>query len=197
MVMKYSFFSHDIASEYIRFWCTNPENNPEAIKTLNEFIVDISEDNNVFVHCYRLPVEDELTLIDGSAIRKRFHNYEDYFNSFFYLSEAKIKTQYCDMACEIEVFFFEKEVLWSEFLTMPKNFSEVEAMKNSKLRACFLSVDQGADFYFLSCKSFEIHFWQLVEQLSNCGFTKMDDKHFLPDINKKQPASKHKEEQQW
>jgi hypothetical protein len=189
----HNFFNYDITSDYIRFRCTNPENDLEAMKALDEFLVDISENHNVFVDCYRLPASDELTLMEATAIRERFHYHSNIFSSAFYLSEAKIRTQYCDLACEIEVYFFGQEVLWPEFLSMPKNFSEVEAMKNRKLKACFLSVDEGTDFHFLSCKSFEAHFWRLIERLSNCGFTKKDDKYFLPNINKNQPKSKRKE----
>jgi hypothetical protein len=178
--MKYDFFNYEMSSDCIRFWCTNPGKNYEAIKTLDDFMVDISIGYNVFVHCYRLPPADEKLLIDSSSVKERLHQDKDYFNTFFSLSEAKIRTQYCDLVCEFLVYLFKTEVTWLDYLSMPVNFPVEKAIKSSKLMAYFSSLDQGADFRFLSCKSFEPHVRRLIDRLSSCGYVRKNFSKNLP-----------------
>ena len=108
-------------SNSIIFWCSGldfdnkfDKNNDATAALLREFFIGLSKERKVFFYAYRLP--DETWIIDHNVILSRAERLLDPYNTFFYLSEARIQTNQFGSACNTELFFFRNDVEWLDFL---------------------------------------------------------------------------------
>lgn len=159
-------------SDYCILWCTHDESIRASSDVLNEFLVEISTNNKVFIHTYRLPYEDVPKIINQSSVITKSQVLQDPFNTFFYLSEAKINSALLNNACEFIVYFFNRRVEWTEFLaTSPIPTLKYKKMiKDGLLSACFMSVDHGADIWFECSQELFGETFCLIKNMSNLGW---------------------------
>lgn len=165
------FLRYTIKADTITFWCSGVDENDTAAGALfNDFLFDISKERKVFFHGYRLADEDIPELIEPSVIIDKAKNVLNTFHTFLYLSDAKIKSNHLDYACEATIYYFENEVSWYDFLATSVIDKPVKLVKKGILSAYFISGDQGADFWFGCNKAYEKRVLQLFECLSASGY---------------------------
>lgn len=166
MLLKYT-----IKADTITFWCNGIDEKDNAITSiLNKFFLDLSKEKKVFFHGYRLPDEDIPKLIEPSVILAKAEDLLNPFHIFLHLSNAKIKSNHFDYACETTIYYFENEVKWSDFLAASIVNQPLKLIKKGILSAYFISGDQGADFWFGCNKTYEKRVLQLFECMSELGY---------------------------
>jgi hypothetical protein len=165
MILKY-----EIRADSIAFWCTGIDGNSADAILLNDFILDMSREKNVFFHSYRLPNQDVPKMIEQSVILKKAEVLQDPFNTYFQLSEAKVKISCFYWACETNIYYFDNKIEWSDFLAAAPIKKPIELIQKGMLSAHFTTVDQGADYWFESNTSYEKKIMRLLESMSDLGY---------------------------
>lgn len=169
--MKYNSFppllKYCVKQDKIKFHCTGLSKN--EIKTagiFDNFLLDISKVNNVFLHTYRL--SDISDIVDPKTVISQANVLLDLYNSYFYLSEARVKSDSFanDTCCEVQFFFFNKDVKWEDFLVSSIFEAQNKLFKSGLLSAVFYVNDHGADFVFEFNKTYLEKVFSFFDELN-------------------------------
>ena len=133
----------------------------EVADIFDDFLLDLSKESNVFLHTYRLC--DINGLVDPKTVQSRADIMLDPHNSYFHLTEAKVKSGcFADgICCEAEFFFCKKDVKLEDFLATSAFEMRKKLLKSGLLSAVFYVCDHGADFVFECNKSY-------IEKVFDC-----------------------------
>ncbi len=185
MFLKDEILKYRTKANSIVFWCPGIEENNEVTILLNDFLLDISKERKVFFHGYRLPHKDDREIIDPAVILAKAEILLDPFNTFFHLSDARIKINHFDCACEATIYYFDNKVEWSDFLATSVIHKPIKLIEKGILSAHFTSNDHGADFWFECNKTYEKKVLQLFENMRNLGYEIKRSFHLsFPDNNR-------------
>ncbi len=170
-------FKYATRSDCIIFWCSGGiDENKDATILFNNFLLNISKEHNIFFSAYRLPDVNEI--IDASVIMSKAEMLLAPFHTFFRLSEAKVKSNCFDNACEATIYYFDKSVNWADFLATSSDINKAKLMKEELLFAYFSSLDQGADFRFKCNRKYENKVFELMDGMSSLGW-QIKRSHYL------------------
>ncbi|MEE0060608.1 MAG: hypothetical protein UE295_07265 [Acutalibacteraceae bacterium] len=167
----YSVVQYCVEKDEIKIHCSGLNQNEKRVADIfNEFILDISKSNNVFMHAYRL--FDISKIVDSNAVISQANVLLDPHHSYFYLSEARVKTEYLsdDTCCEIQFFFFDKAVKWEDFLVSLDTKMKKRLFESGLLSAVFYVEDHGADFVFEFNKIYSEKIFNLFDELKGLGW---------------------------
>lgn len=168
--MKYhnsSLLYYCIKHDKVEFYCAGLNKNEKEVASIfDNFLLDISEANNVFLHTYRL--SDINDIVDSRTVIARADVLFDSYNSYFNLSEARVKSA-CfanDTCCEVQFLFFNKKVKWEDFLASSIFEMRKKLFKSGLLSAIFYVNDHGADFVFECNKTYKEKVFNFFDELS-------------------------------
>ena len=83
---------YNMTDSRIKFFCPGiDETEKEAAAAFNNFLSQVSNGSHVFLHAYRL--SDLQGIIDLKTIKQRKEDSGAFCHSYFYLSEAKVKSE--------------------------------------------------------------------------------------------------------
>lgn len=163
----YSLLHYCFEHDKIKFHCPGlSKNEKEVASIFDKFILDISKSNKVFLHTYRL--DDISDIVDPKIVISRANVLLDLYNSYFQLSEARVKSD-CfanDTCCEVQFFFFNKDVKWEDFLASSIFEMRKRLFKSGLLSAVFYVNDHGADFVFELNKTYSEKVFNLFDELN-------------------------------
>ncbi|MDR2888744.1 MAG: hypothetical protein LBV33_02765 [Lachnospiraceae bacterium] len=160
-----------LESHLVQFSCAGlAENEPEAARCLSEFLLELSREKNVFLHTYRLSGLD--SLVEESTILSRAESRTAPFNSFYQLTEARLKSPFFITVpfCEAQLFFFDRTVQWEDFIANARVIDPLSWIKNKQMSASFSVIDHGADFRFESDDDCLYTVTTLFKKLSELGW---------------------------
>ena len=165
------FLNYKIKANTITFWCTDIDVNEKTVAALLEdFFLDMSKERKIFLYGNQLSDGYTVKLLDPLVILKKAQSLTDPFQTFYYLSEAKIKSNYFQYASSVTIYYFENEVEWLDFLATSVIEKPRKLIKKGILSARFSSVNHGTDFWFECNKVHEKRVLQLLEDISNLGY---------------------------
>ena len=167
----YGYLRYNTKKESVVFYCNGcNRDEPELAALLNGFLLALSKERKVFFHAYRLPESDEPRIMDPAVVLERAERLLDPFNTFFYLSEAKMQVDQFEWACEAAIYFFKNEVEWPGFLASSIIERPIKLIENEILSAHFTIFDHGAHYWFECNKMYEKEVLQLIESMSELGY---------------------------
>lgn len=142
----------------------------EVADIFDNFLFDLSKGSNVFLHTYRLSNIGDI--VDTKTVRSRADVLLDPHNSYFHLTEIKIKSGcFADgICCEAEFFFCKKDVKWEDFLATSAFEKRKKLLKSGLLSAVFYVCDHGADFVFECNKSYTEKVFDCFNRLDKLGW---------------------------
>lgn len=145
--------------------------NIAAADLVNNLLLELSKDHAVFFAAYRLSNANVKDIFDPMVILDQAEILLDPFHTFFHLCEAKIEVANTFWAAECALYFFEKNVKWTDFLASSsiEDTKRAKLMKIGKLRGYFQVLDNSE--YLLECgRDYEDRLKIFAEDMEKTGY---------------------------
>lgn len=173
---------YNMTDNRIKFFCPGiDKTEKEAAAAFNNFLSQVSNGSHVFLHVYRL--SDLQGIIDLKTIKQCKEDSGAFYHSYFYLSEAKVKSENFseDACCELQFYFCGRDVEWEDFLEFYARKEKSGLFENDLLSAVFYICDHGADFAFEGSSGYKEQVLRLFHDLRSIGWKVEQSKITFPD----------------
>ena len=116
-IEDYNYYEYAIKDDIISFKCGGIDEDEKTVAAMfDNFFLDMSKERKIFLYSYRLPEAYAVKLMDPSVIIEKAGILADPFQTFYHLSEAKIRSIYFQYASSVTIYYFENKVEWPNFL---------------------------------------------------------------------------------